>query len=284
MFVNMAINQLIQFCRDSYQKNGKCEGCPNTCNNCNICLQEIHNDQGNFRTYDCKNMVFCYVCSYINKYASEIYYGFNALVNHSSTKKQQYNILSVGCGDCADLFGIMRFIENNQLEVDISYTGVDINEKWKPIHEQIINLFPEITLKYEYQDIFTYINSLEKVDYNIVILEYVLNEIRKYTPDTIDAFIDSFARVVVDKLPSGALILINDINHNIVRDYFPKILTSIQINNEVLTANLRFRTPTTHTYGGSMLTKDELVFDINEDNRFEQKSPCSSCIFIICKQ
>lgn len=139
-------------------------------------------------------------------------------------------------------------------------------------------------MKYEYQDIFTYINSLEKVDYNIVILEYVLNEIRKYTPDIIDSFIDSFARVVVDKLPSGALILINDINHNIVRDYFPKILASIESNNKVLTANLRFRTPTTHTYGGSMLSKDALIFDITVDERFEQKSPCSSCIFIICKQ
>ncbi|MFV0396873.1 MAG: hypothetical protein ACK5JU_02485 [Bacteroidales bacterium] len=280
----MAINQLVQFCRDSYQKDGKCERCPNTCNNCNICLQEIHNDQRNLRIYDCKNMIFCYVCNYINKHASEIYYGFNTFVNHPSTKKEQYNILSVGCGDCADLFGIMRFVENNQLKVNVSYTGVDFNEKWRPIHEQIIKLYPEITLKYEYQDIFTYISSLEKVDYNIVILEYVLNEIRKYTPDIIDSFIDSFARVVVDRLPSGALILINDFNHKIVRDYFPKILASIKINNEVLPASLRFINPTTHTFGGIILSKDELIFNISVDDRFEQKSPCSSCIYIIYKQ
>ena len=66
MNIDMPINQIVQFCRNLYQRNGKCTNCPNTCSNCNMCLQEIHNDQSNMRTYDCNNMIFCYVCSYIN--------------------------------------------------------------------------------------------------------------------------------------------------------------------------------------------------------------------------
>lgn len=279
----MPINQIVQFCKNLYQRNGKCTNCPNTCSNCNMCLQEIHNDQSNMRTYDCSNMIFCYVCSYINKYASEIYYGFNALKNHPSTKKQQYKILSIGCGDCADLFGIYRFITDNQLNVDISYTGVDINTKWEPIHEKIKEIFPTINFNFTYQDVFEYIANQNTIEYNIIILEYVLNEIRKYTPDIIDGFIDSFARIVVDRLPSGALIIINDINHNMVRDYFPRIRTSIELNNNVLCFNLRFKTPL-HPYGGSVLPNDALVFNIEHDARFIEKGPCSSSLYIIHKQ
>lgn len=280
----MPINQIIQFCRDSYQRNGKCENCPNICSNCNMCLQEIHNNQSNMRSYDCNNMIYCYVCSYINKYASEIYYGFNALIMHPSIKKQQYKILSIGCGDCADLFGIYHFITNNQLNIDISYTGIDINTKWSPIHDKIKEIFADINFNFIYQNVFEYIANQSTIDYNIIILEYVLNEIRKYTPDKIDEFIDSFARVIVDRLPSGALIIINDINHNMVRDYFPKIRECIEQNNKVLCFNLRFKTPSSHSYGGSVLPNDDLVFNTGHDTRFIEKGPCSSCLYIIHKQ
>lgn len=192
--------------------------------------------------------------------------------------------MSVGCGDCADLFGILKFVQENQPNLDLAYTGVDINERWKPIHEQITELLPDLTIKCEYQDIFAYINSLQNVDYNIVVLEYVLNEIRKYTPDNIDSFIESFARVVVDKLPSGSLIIINDINHRMVRDYFSKIKTSIEKENTIFCINLRFRTPLSHTYGGFQLPNDSLIFNLGTDIRFDEKSPCSSSIFIIIKQ
>lgn len=63
----MPINELISFCQDNYQKNGKCGTCAYDCDNsCNMCLQSIHNDQTNKREYDCINMTNCYVCSYIS--------------------------------------------------------------------------------------------------------------------------------------------------------------------------------------------------------------------------
>ena len=159
----------------------------------------------------------------------------------------------------------------------------DINTKWKSIHEKIEEIFPNIEFNFTYQDVFEYIANQDTIEYNIIILEYVLNEIRKYTPDIIDCFIDSFARVVVDRLPSGSLIIINDINHNMVRDYFPRIQRSIELNNKVLCFNLRFKTPN-HSYGGSILPNDVLVFNIEPDERFIEKGPCSSSLFIIHKQ
>jgi hypothetical protein len=231
-------------------------------------------------------MIYCYACNYINKYTSEIYYAFKALINHPSTKNTEYNILSIGCGDCADLFGISQFFQDNSRVPSISYTGIDINNRWKPIHQKVETIFPTINIKFEYQDVFAYIDSfaLEVLPYNIIILEYVLNEIRKYTPEIIESFIDCLSQKIIDKLPPESLVIINDINHNMVRDCYPKIKAKAQNNNVVKEAYLRFCTPTTHTYGGIILPNDELVFTTSTDSRFDEKSPCSSSIYLLFKQ
>ena len=280
----MPINKLIKFCTDSYNKGVKCKTCVSNCTgDCNICLQAIHNEQDSKRHYDCCNMIYCYTCSYINKYASEIYYALNALVSHSSTKNTEYNILSIGCGDCADLFGIQHFLNVNQREINISYTGVDINEKWKPIHEYIPQLFPDVNFNYKYQDAIDYVASLEDVPFNIVILEYVLNEIIKYTPDNIDDFINELSDKILDRLPSNSLVIFNDINHKMVRDYYPKIKLKIEQKNDIACLSLRFNEPFSHTYGGAKLQNDSLVFNTSI-TPFSEKNPCSSSIFIIHKK
>lgn len=249
-----------------------------------MCLQSIHNDQANLREYDCVNMVNCYVCSYINKYASEIFYAFQSLVNHPSTRKDEYNILSIGCGDCADLFGIDEFLRRNARNPSISYTGVDKNGNWRETHEKVKSIFPDVSFDFEYEDIFDFVDSLDEIPYNIVVLEYVLNEIRKYTPDDIDDFIDKLAHNIIDRLPNGSLIIINDINHNMVRDYYPKLRREAIVNNTINHVYLRFRTPLSHTYGGVTLPNDGLVFNTQVNPIFDEKSPCSSCIYLLFKQ
>jgi hypothetical protein len=226
------------------------------------------------------------VCNYINKYASEIYYIFKTLANHPSTKKTEYNILSVGCGDCADLFGIKQFLDDNSRVPTITYTGVDLNTKWQPIHNKVETIFPTINLNFKYQDVFTYLDSLSSdiLPYNVVILEYVLNEIRKYTPEITNSFIDSFVHKIIDKLPPVSLVIINDINHNMVRDYYPKIKSESQKNIICTEINLRFKTPMSHTYGGMQLPNDALIFSTTKDVRFDEKEPCSSSIYIMYKQ
>ena len=283
----MPINQLRDFCRTNYNRTSRCGNCVHTCSNsCTTCLEGIHMNQSNLRQYDCANMIYCYVCNYVNKYASEIYYAFNRLVSHPSTRKSEYHILSIGCGDCADLFGVNQFLQNNGRMSSISYTGIDINNRWSPIHQQIETIFPTISMNFEYQDAFTYIDSLslDVLPYNIVVLEYVLNEIRKYTPGIINSFINCLSHRIIDKLPPESLVVINDINHYMVRNYYSRIKTEAQINNVVSEVYLRFNTPTIHTDGGLPLLQDRLMFSTTPDSRFVEKSPCSSSIYILIKQ
>jgi hypothetical protein len=241
-------------------------------------------NQSDLRQYDCNNMVHCYVGNYINKYASEIYYAFKALTSHTSTKKAEYNILSIGCGDCADLFGINQFFKDNSRSPSISYTGIDMNIKWQPIHDKIKTIFPTINFNYKYQDAFEYVDTLDAVPYNIVILEYVLNEVRKYTPEIVNSFINCLAHKVIDKLPSGSFVVINDINHKMVRDYYPILKKEVEQNNKIQEAYLRFRNPISHTYGGITLPQDRLIFSTIQYSQFAEKFPCSSCIYILFKQ
>jgi hypothetical protein len=229
-------------------------------------------------------MVYYYVCRYINKYASEIYYVFKTLISHPSTRKTEYNILSIGCGDCADLFGINQFLQDNNRNPSVSYTGIDLNTRWRPIHDQIRAIFPTINFHFEYRDAFEYISSLEILPYNIVILEYVLNEVKKYTPEIIDAFIDCLTHGVVDRLPSDSFVVINDINHNMVRNSYLRFKRKAEENNTTQEIYLRFRNPATHPYGGRILQRDALIFNTIQDTRFREKSPCSSGIYILFKQ
>jgi hypothetical protein len=228
-------------------------------------------------------MIYCYTCTYVNKYASEIYYALKALINHPITKQNEYNILSIGCGDCADLFGIKQFFIYAKREPAISYTGIDINTRWRPIHEQIVAQSQNINFAFKYQDAFEYLNTLDEVPFNMVIMEYVLNEVRKYSPDIINAFINSLVHRAIDRLPANSLLVINDINHVMVRQYYPIIKNKAIINNNIKEGALRFLNPTSHDYGGAIMKKDNLVFSIS-NNSFQEKAPCSSSIYLLFKE
>ncbi|OJX88848.1 MAG: hypothetical protein BGP01_05805 [Paludibacter sp. 47-17] len=231
-------------------------------------------------------MINCYTCSYNYKYASEIFYAFNALVSHPSTRKDTFKILSIGCGACADLFGIHHFLTTNSRNVQLTYTGVDYNDRWSNIHRVIDRIFISYyQTEFIYQNAFDYIDGLDTVDFNVMILQYILNEvIKNNNQDGINNFIDKLVEGVIEKLPSGSLIIFNDINHKCVRDYYPIIARKVKVNNSILEAYLRFTQPTTHTFGGNTLPSDGLVFATHADTRFRVKSPCSSCIYIIYKQ
>lgn len=282
----MPINDLVSYCLANYTKNGKCQDCGSECVNCcNSCLETIHNNINNLRKYDCPHMVNCYVCSYNYKYASEIYYIFNALVNHPGVRKKSYNILSIGCGGSSDIFGINHFLTTNQRAVSISYTGIEKNERWINAHQQIKNIFDAYDFDFVYQDAFDFLETIDSIEYNVVVLQYVLNEIIKHnTPDDTVAFIDKLVEKIVDKLPASSLIIFNDINHKFVRDYYPVIKQKVAVRNNIADGCFRFRNPVTHTYGGVTLQNDSLVFQKHNDARFRIKEPCSSSIYIIYKQ
>lgn len=279
----MPINQLVNFCHNAITKNGKCAVCEYPCqNNCNECLRKCHNE--NLREYDCLNMIYCYTCSYIYKYASEIVHIFNIFKYQSFT---EFNILNLGCGSCADLFGIDYFLTQEERNIPLSYTGVDINSRWSATQEEIKQIFPQYSINFILADVFMYLDSIKNIPFllqNIVILQYILNELDKRCPQRLNEFITKFVENVVDKMPSNSTLILNDINHYNTRRWFSAIFVKSQEKNIVSVFKHRFVEPTSVPYVEDYrhYPKDNLFFPVLNLGH-EIKSPCSSAQLILYK-
>lgn len=280
----MPINQLTNFSHLSITKNGKCPDCENECdNNCNTCLQNIH--FGNSRRYDCQNMIYCYTCSYIYKYASEIGHLFNLIKYNNYT---EFNILNLGCGSCADLFGIDSFLRANQRNIPLTYYGVDINDRWDLTQQRIIQIFPHYMINFELNDVFDYLNNSpndEDLNFNIIVLQYILDEIEKYDNERLEDFIELFVQKIIDNLPIKASVIINDINIKSVRITANKIYNRALESNIVERFQYRFTYPISHTYGGQKHENDGILFNVPPliYAGYDIKHPCSSYQMLIYK-
>lgn len=280
----MPINQLVNFCHASVDKDGKCAACIHECQNrCNLCLQDSHFDSA--REYDCQNMIFCYTCSYIYKYASEIGHILNVLQYNTFT---EFQILNLGCGSCADLFGINNFLTQRNRQIPVSYTGIDMNARWTTTQNQITQIFPNYNIRFILSDVFDYLNSLnddDDITFNIVTLQYIINELNKHCHDRIDEFIALFVKKIIDKMPGRSTVIINDININYIRNISARIFSEALKNNIVSNVGYRFLNPTSHSYGGTVHQFDNILFDVpnNIIENYDVKYPCSSAQLVIYK-
>lgn len=281
----MLINKLVEYCRDSTTKNGKCPTCVQDCDNaCINCLEHIH--YNNLRTYDCKNMIYCYTSSYIYKYASEIIHLINFLQYKSFPR---FDILNLGCGSCADLFGVQHYHELSGRDLKVSYTGVDINEKWLDSQEKIKEIFstvPNYDINFIQTDVFLFLDNLTPniaLSYNIVVLQYILNELNKHCLDRMGEFVDKFVDKVINNMPENSTVIINDINHYDVRKWFYEIFAKSKEKNLVSVFRKRFREPSTvPQVSFDYHDNDNILFDVINFGQ-KIKSPCSSAQFVIYK-
>ena len=70
-----------------------------------------------------------YLLKYLPAYLTEYYYIYNQIFNRDFLK-ENYSILSLGCGCGVDLWGLNYLKEKKRLKYPVNYTGVDV-VKWK---------------------------------------------------------------------------------------------------------------------------------------------------------
>lgn len=226
---------VIHFCDSKYQNStcNKCnhiEGCPSSPKGrCKQCLEDVHYPDRNIngkKDYDCDRMINYYVCTYAEKYASEMLY----LMRKSSALREinDYHVLSIGCGACPDLMAIERYCHECSTEKTVSYLGIDKNELWRSIHEKI-NSYRTSTIN---KTTFWYMDAVADdfniPDANVVILQYVISHF--YNTEQID-LIQSFFQKLVEGIVANKqkdvpmVIMINDVNsNNRGRDYFEDLV------------------------------------------------------------
>ena len=216
----MQIPDLVEYCDASYARGAsKCGTCSNpTCEGaCARCFNSIHK-VGNVRDYDCPNLMYHYVCTYLYAYSSEIWH----LCNSSTDIKNldEYRVLSIGCGPTSELFGINKIANGKK----VIYKGFDINNLWQDIHEKVVELADKsknCDVEMKIANAFTEFDSLDFKP-NIIVLSYIISHLSKNGID-VNQFMDDLKTNILDKLDRPYYILINDINLNTARDNFLKL-------------------------------------------------------------
>lgn len=227
----MLIDEIIKFCDNQYslfgklcgQKIGRCTHPSGKCSgSCYNCLYEIHfpaNKGDNpKKLYDCPKMLYHYVCQYSYLYTTELLCAFDYKWSFLENFKY-YHILSLGCGGCADLMAFEDLLSRKDADRLISYTGIDVNDLWQPIHKKIEEYCQNkgIHFKIHYSDVFGCFKESGIVDTNIIVLSYLISYL--YNTEQIkiiDSLICDIVENIVNKKKSGQqlLFIINDVNSN----------------------------------------------------------------------
>lgn len=290
----MLIDKLVDFCNKSYQLCGKCSKCLNTCQgSCEKCLDAIHFSKID-RPYNCCNIANFYVCKYIYKYSSEIYYLIKEL--KSLRKYEEYNIVSIGCGPCTELAGILNYLIKTGRERPVNYVGFDMNKIWQPIHKEILAIVADypfrVTVRFFYADAYKMINRLldqTQVTWrpNLLILQYVLSDLVK-SKINVNDFLSKLNENIVPRMPINSYILLNDINHNIkARDYFDKLEKMISKNHRTWVFQGHFHNNNKQAYEYGQKHKSNLIMSRVPTNIRSKYNPwefCSSAQMVVKKR
>lgn len=112
-----------------------------------------------------------YLLKYLPAYLTEYYYIYNQIFNRDFLK-ENYSILSLGCGCGVDLWGLNYLKEKKSLKYPVNYTGVDV-VKWK------YSEFDNMNGRFKNIDVL----DMEKLegDYNTIIFPKSISEFDELT-------------------------------------------------------------------------------------------------------
>lgn len=286
------INEFIEFSSQNYNRENRCEHCPNDCpetGDCEKCLEMVHFGIGE-RVYNCGNILKYYVCKYTYKYASEIGHVFKLSIFNDFEK---YNVLSLGCGPCTDYFGIQNASIGKDGGVRFNYLGIDINENWRPVHNWLNQrVIDDYAVKY--MDVFDFLKNPSKYlgNYtpNVIIINYLISDLLKAGCDVYE-FIRLLEKNLFRSLDCDSCIIINDynrgLNKNDPRYYYDSFSYSIGRRNDVERFRFHFKHDISEYYKYGDQHKSNRILFSKEQTRYNAFNPwlfCSSAQLIIKKK
>ena len=218
--------------------------------------------------YNCKRLLYFYVCKYTQKYESEIEYAFHTLSRLQNYNR--YNLLSLGCGATPDLIAMEQYNMFYGYNKPICYWGVDLNEHWKPIHEMIQRYAKAHTYEIDfiYDDVTTLFKRICYKNFNILVLQYLISFFYNNSDIlAIDIFYDNLIENVIKYMLPQSIIIINDVNSNRRgRDYFMLLsekLTAKGIKNVPHPRYFNYGIKNTHMCYGEVYSNNAIKHDIS---------------------
>ena len=180
---------------------------------CAKCLQKIHFN--GTRNYDCTKMSYRYVCSYSNRYASEIVYLLKGLSPLGVKKKLK--VLSIGCGPCTELIALDYLKRTGKYCFDeCDFYGIDKNAgMWDDLYNDFRNVVEFNKFHIVKKDAIEAFSEVKDSGWkpDLIFMQYFLSNLNKYNGEgRVNQFVESFARYVNEQVLPGCYIVINDIN------------------------------------------------------------------------
>lgn len=129
----------------------------------------------------------------------------------------EYHILSIGCGAAPDLMAFEQYAYEAESKKDIRYFGVDVNSRWKRIHERIMSYDSTYInhIEFDYKDAIQYFNEESLIDTNVIVLQYVISHFYNTGQiGIVQQFFSDLIKNVVEtrKKDDPFIVLINDVN------------------------------------------------------------------------
>ena len=237
----MLIDEIVDYCNKEYNSaNTKylCKNCmhPTECSgSCKSCLEQVHYPSRNsngLRDYKCRNIIDFYACTYLYKYASEIYYLIKKC--ECLNEIEELHIMSIGCGASPDLMAFEKYCNEKETNQSIAYVGFDKNKLWRPIHEKIkeyAEYKDNMRVKFKDEEIFDYLGRKSVSRVNVLIMQYVISHF--YNTEQIgqiEKFFDELVYSIVKhkETDNPLVIIINDVNSCYRgRNYFEELVQKL---------------------------------------------------------
>jgi hypothetical protein len=190
-------------------------------NSCSSCFHgQFFN--GNAISYDCEEKRKLYLLRYFTVHAAENYHAARQIPDEivdAWFEKGEISILSLGGGPGSDLFGVLRFIEEEyqrrqyQNPFTVSIIRLDIEEQWDSILDDVVSRF--FGWLDDYQKIQLDVNddfeSLPRQEFDLITASYLVSEL---TSDGRMVLADNIGSVLVD----DGVLIINDRPESAVED------------------------------------------------------------------
>lgn len=138
------------------------------------------------------------------------------LMRSSNTLKKidNDNVVSIGCGGCADLTALETFCHENSFNKSVCYLGIDKNHRWDPIHKaiQAYRISTIQNVEYWCNDATCFHKIIPNT--NVVVLQYIVFTLyhKNGLNDALDNLFDHLIDNIIKYASKPCVILINDVN------------------------------------------------------------------------
>lgn len=249
---------LLEQCNGLYLELDCCHGNNLLCS-CGRCWEEDFYERPD--SYNCLKKLCYYTINYGPAYASEIYH----YLNKSQLLEREFtnitiNVLSLGCGFSPDAYALEKYINDNNLDIDFNYTGLDIEERWNEIRENADNKY------YEVRDL---LDGFSLENYDIIFICKAFSTMRRNSIRRSNNFLNILSRQI-NMMAEGSYLIFDDVNHvRFGRDTFDRFV------RDLFSDCTYYYFPLENAYRGTYYTRIdniENVFDYPDDLEITPKA------------